>query len=47
MADAILALGEQSVAQQERFAELLGVLGELPAKKRNALIEQLLPPVKD
>ncbi|KAG1448410.1 hypothetical protein G6F57_016854 [Rhizopus arrhizus] len=47
MADAILALGEQSAAQQERFAELLGALGELPSKKRNALIEQVLSPTKD
>jgi hypothetical protein len=42
-----LALGEQSAAQQERFAELLGALGELPSKKRNALIEQVLSPTKD
>ncbi|HHA2982091.1 helix-turn-helix transcriptional regulator [Stenotrophomonas muris] len=47
MADAILALGEQSAAQQERFAELLGVLGELSAKKRNTLIEKVLSPTKD
>jgi len=47
MADAILALGEQSAAQQERLAELLSSLGELSEKKRNTLIEQLLPPGKD
>lgn len=41
MANAILALGEHSEAQQVRLAEVLEKLSELPPKKRNVLIEQL------
>lgn len=41
MANAILALGSESEAQQVRLAEILEKLSGLPLKKRNLLIEQL------
>ncbi len=47
MADAILALGVESEAQQTRLAQLLASLIELPAKSRNALIEELLSATKN
>lgn len=41
MANAILALGSESEAQQVRLAEVLEKLSGLPLKKRNLLMEQL------
>lgn len=41
MANAILALGSESEAQQVRLAEILEKLSGLPLKKRNLLMEQL------
>lgn len=41
MANAILALGSESEAQQVRLAEVLKKLSGLPLKKRNLLMEQL------
>lgn len=41
MANAILALGEHNEVQQNRLAELLESLSEVPPRKRGVLIEQL------
>ena len=41
MANAILALGSESEAQQVRLAVVLEKLSGLPLKKRNLLMEQL------
>lgn len=47
MANAILALGGESEAQQDRLAEVLKALTALPSKKRNALIDQLSDFIKE
>lgn len=42
MADAIMALGEQSHSQQEQLAKVLASLTKLQSKERDQLVAQLL-----
>ena len=47
MAAAILALGQQTEPQQQRWAEAMAAVGELPASKRKAALAALLTMAKD
>lgn len=42
MADAILTLGGESEVQQAKLAQVLGALTDLPARQRQALLDQAL-----
>ena len=46
MAAAILALGQQTEPQQQRWAEAMAAMNELPVGKRKAAVEALLASVK-
>jgi len=47
MADAILALGGESEAQQTKLAQVLGALTDLPPHKRQALVDSALSKHRD
>ncbi|HGM5918198.1 TPA: helix-turn-helix domain-containing protein [Stenotrophomonas maltophilia] len=47
MADAILALGEQSAARQAKLADMLNALTTMPADERKAWVESLLESRKE
>lgn len=47
MADAILALGEQSQSKQDQLAKVLVSLSKMEPKARAAWVEQLLLPGSD
>lgn len=42
MADAILAMGEQSEGQQGKLAQVMTTLASLPSEQRKALVQHVL-----